>query len=70
MHKALVENAWFIDEEKTKETVDGEGWIHTGDIAEIDQCGRIKIIDRVKVCVQLWLNEACRWLMMFRRRIL
>lgn len=29
--------------------MDGEGWIHTGDIAEIDSCGRVKIVDRVKV---------------------
>lgn len=37
------------DEKNTAEAVDSEGWVHTGDIAEIDACGRIKIIDRVKV---------------------
>ena len=39
------------DEKNTKETVDAEGWVHTGDVAEIDSCGRIKIVDRVKVSV-------------------
>jgi acyl-CoA synthetase (AMP-forming)/AMP-acid ligase II len=43
----------IIDEKNTKETVDDEGWIHTGDVAEIDRCGRVKIIDRVKVIIQL-----------------
>lgn len=40
---------FFADEKKSKEAVDEEGWVHTGDVAEIDDCGRIKIIDRVKV---------------------
>jgi acyl-CoA synthetase (AMP-forming)/AMP-acid ligase II len=41
------------DEKNTKETVDEEGWVHTGDVAEIDHCGRIKIVDRVKVSLYL-----------------
>ena len=40
------------DEKNTKETVDAEGWVHTGDVAEIDSCGRVKIVDRVKVSVR------------------
>lgn len=39
----------FVDEKNTRETVDDEGWIHTGDVAELDECGRFKIVDRVKV---------------------
>jgi acyl-CoA synthetase (AMP-forming)/AMP-acid ligase II len=53
------------DEKNTKETVDAEGWIHTGDVAEIDSCGRIKIVDRVKVSVvcqeSLWFLLIVTW---------
>jgi long-subunit acyl-CoA synthetase (AMP-forming) len=41
--------------EKTSETVDAEGWLHTGDIAEIDSDGFVKIVDRKK---ELIINAA------------
>ena len=39
---------YFNNEEKTKETVDDDGWLYTGDAAVMDEDGYFYIKDRVK----------------------
>ena len=43
----------WVDEKNTKEALDDEGWFHTGDVAEVDDRGRFRIVDRIKVCLSL-----------------
>ncbi len=39
---------YFEDEAETARTIDAEGWLHTGDIAVMDENGYVRITDRIK----------------------
>ncbi len=39
---------YFGDDKKTKETLETDGWLHSGDLAKMDQDGCVYIVDRKK----------------------
>jgi acyl-CoA synthetase (AMP-forming)/AMP-acid ligase II len=38
--------------EETAQTIDDEGWLHTGDMAHVDQHGRFYFVDRIKELIK------------------
>jgi acyl-CoA synthetase (AMP-forming)/AMP-acid ligase II len=47
-----IMTGYWNNDEATKDTIDGDGWLHTGDVAIVDEDGYFSIVDRVKELIK------------------
>ena len=47
-----VMKGYLNNEEATAATIDADGWLHTGDVAHLDEDGHIYIVDRIKELIK------------------
>lgn len=50
---------YYRNEKATKETIDEEGWLHTGDIAKMDHDENVYIVDRLKELIKVKGLQVC-----------
>lgn len=43
---------YFHNKEATEQTMDKQGWLHTGDLGYFDEQGRIYVVDRLKELIK------------------
>jgi acyl-CoA synthetase (AMP-forming)/AMP-acid ligase II len=47
-----VMKGYLNDPDATARTIDRDGWLHTGDVARVDEHGSVRIVDRVKELIK------------------
>jgi long-chain acyl-CoA synthetase len=53
LRSASVFQGYYGDEAATASTVDGEGWLHSGDAGYLDDSGHLVVIDRAKDVMEM-----------------
>lgn len=48
----MVMNGYYKNPEETTSTIDGEGWLHTGDVGYFDKYYNFFIVDRLKELIK------------------
>ena len=48
----MVMKGYLNNEQATVDTIDADGWLHTGDVAIVDEDGYFSIVDRIKELIK------------------
>ena len=48
----MVMKGYLNNPEATADTIDADGWLHTGDVAVLDEAGHYSIVDRIKELIK------------------
>ena len=52
---------YLYNEEKTVESIDDDGWLHSGDIGQMDDEGRSNGKECSTTCVCYWYTAICKY---------
>ena len=57
-----MDGGYWAEPEQTAKAIDADGFMHTGDLAEMDQEGYVKIVGRIKDLIirLVWATLSCR----------
>lgn len=56
----LVMKGYRKEPAKTAEAIDSDGWLHTGDVFDIDSDGYLRVVDRKKELIINVAGKTCR----------